>query len=463
MSAPGAGDRIAGLDRGVLLGLLMAALLLPVEVMVAGIRLTPYTLFLLVFILPFLQRFLLERSNRIAPADVLAALYVLWIGLAILFHYGPARIVFVVNQTVMLFGGYLAGRVLVRDAADHERFFRCFFNGLVILSPFVLIEFVTARLVLNDLIGLVVTTIPNAGNHSRLGFFRVQGVFESPILWGMFCSIAVANFFYVFYDGFLRRWSRTGFAAVLTFTSMSSAAVIALGLQLGLILWDRITGALRPKWFVLAYLALMILGLLQLVLPGGILAFVIDNFAFDSNTGWGRTVIFEYGSAEVLRHPLFGIGLGDWVRPWWKKGSVDNFWLLTAMRYGLPALLLLWIALAFHAAAIMRAPLDGPAARYRTGYLIAWAGLFFVLGTVHVWGAPSVFIMVYIGAGAWFYTAGETRAEDPAARRAARRAAAAAAPDPRQRAAPPARPPGPAPAAARRPRVRSLKRPRLSQ
>ena len=52
---------------------------------------------------------------------------------------------------------------------------------------------------------------------------------------------------------------------------------------------------------------------------------MIDNLAFDAKTGWGRTEIFQYGAAEVLRHPIFGIGLNDWVRPWWRKPSVDNF------------------------------------------------------------------------------------------------------------------------------------------
>ena len=28
----------------------------------------------------------------------------------------------------------------------------------------------------------------------------------------------------------------------------------------------------------------------------------------------------------------------------------------------------------------------------------------FILCTVHIWGAALVFVMLYIGAGAWFYT-----------------------------------------------------------
>ena len=49
---------------------------------------------------------------------------------------------------------------------------------------------------------------------------------------------------------------------------------------------------------------------------------------------------------EVGRHPVFGIGLNDWTRPWWraKMASFDNFWLLQAMRFGLPTLIFLALA-----------------------------------------------------------------------------------------------------------------------
>ena len=126
----------------------------------------------------------------------------------------------------------------------------------------------------------------------------------------------------------------------------------------------------------------------------------------------------------MLRHPLFGIGLSsDWGAPWWRPPSVDNYWLVVAMRYGLPALA---FTVAGHRAAcgadLARRGLTEEAASYRKGYLIALAGLFLVLGTVHIWGAVSVFIMFYLGAGAWIYAAEPRR---PGPRDAAPRAARA--------------------------------------
>ena len=50
----------------------------------------------------------------------------------------PSRAVYIVNQTVTIFGGYLIGRVMIRSAADYRRFFTCFFWALVIFLPFAL-------------------------------------------------------------------------------------------------------------------------------------------------------------------------------------------------------------------------------------------------------------------------------------------------------------------------------------
>ena len=105
-----------------------------------------------------------------------------------------------------------------------------------------------------------------------------------------------------------------------------------------------------------------------------------------------------------------GHGLtGDWERPSWLTSSVDNFWLVIAMRHGLPAIILLGFGLAAGMWAVIRAKsLDRTASQYRTGYVIALVGLYFTLATVHIWGDTSSFLMCFIGAGLWLASAGQT-------------------------------------------------------
>jgi len=418
--------RIAGISAGSLLGLFFASLLLPVEPEIAGLRLTPYNLLQIVFFVPLLFRLKNDPTNRIVALDLFMVLYVLWIGLSIYDNHGISRIVYIGNQTLTLLGSYLIGRVLIRSAEDYRLFFVYFFYSLAIMLPFAVIELFTRQMLLSNVLSKVVAVHSQAGQPPRLGLNRVQAFAEHSILFGLFCSIGVANLFYIHREEIVKRLSRTGLAAFMTFISLSSAPNIAMGLQVVLIAWDRTMRIFAFRWYVLAVGSAVLLGFAELALENGILGFVIENFAFDPTTGWGRMEVFEYGSAEVLRNPVFGIGLGDWVRPWWRKPSVDNFWLATALRFGLPALLILVVALGVHFVRIMvRGDVTETVANYRRGYLVAWAGLAFVLGSVNIWGSVGAMVMTYIGAGAWFYTSeprvpeAPARSERPAATRVA--------------------------------------------
>ncbi|WKL39822.1 O-antigen ligase family protein (plasmid) [Sinorhizobium meliloti] len=107
--------------------------------------------------------------------------------------------------------------------------------------------------------------------------------------------------------------------------------------------------------------------------------FYISHFTFDAQTGWYRLAIWEFGSASVLNHPILGIGLTEYARPsWMGSASVDNFWLLIAIRHGIPAVVLmlgscLWLtgAMAF------KKGLDEKEDTFRLSLLISLMALFF--------------------------------------------------------------------------------------
>ena len=198
---------------------------------------------------------------------------------------------------------------------------------------------------------------------------------------------------------FLKRLSRVGLCLAMVFMSLSSAPLISSGLQLMMITWDRLFAFLRARWFLLILLGLTTLGTLQLTLPGGLLTFIFDHFLLMPQTGYGRLEQLYWGSLSVMNHPFFGAS--DWVRPYYLGfGSIDNFWLVTAVRSGLPSLLLLWFAIAANVLGILTATdLDPVAQRYRRGYTIALTGLLMVLASVSIWGPVSTFVLTYIGAG----------------------------------------------------------------
>jgi hypothetical protein len=198
----------------------------------------------------------------------------------------------------------------------------------------------------------------------------------------------------------------------MTFMSLSSAPLLSIVLQTAMILWDKVT---HGSWKLLAFLVGSVYIFLELASNRGAVVIFIETMTFSPQSGWWRIHIWRYGSESVLNHPIMGIGLNDWVRPVWLTGSVDNFWLLMAMRHGLVGLAFLGVAVALHAAYVLRcSPSDEGTRSIRTGYAITLAGLIFVLSTVHVWNEVAVFVMFFFGAGAFLYNSTSSQATEVA-------------------------------------------------
>ena len=162
-AAEAAGAQVAGMSASAVIGLFFLALMLPIEPHVGPIRLTPYNALQIVLFIPLLLRFRNDPSNRLIPLDAFMALYVFWIALVIYHHHGTARAVYIVNQTVTIFGGYLIGRVLIRRAADYGRFFRYFFYELVFFLPFAVIELLTRHMIISEILAPISDVLPRAG------------------------------------------------------------------------------------------------------------------------------------------------------------------------------------------------------------------------------------------------------------------------------------------------------------
>ena len=418
----------------------------------------PYNALQIVLFIPLLLRFRNDPSNRIVPLDFFMAFYVFWIAVVIYHHHGTSRAVYIVNQTVTIFGGYLIGRVMIRNAADYRRFFTWFFWGSLIFLPFAVFELLTRQMLVSEILGKITPVHPRAGQPPRLGLFRVQGFTEHSILFGLYCSLGVANFFYIYRDELAKRLTRTGHGGLhdlhLALLGAEHRARDAdhadrLGPHAEDLRLPLVRARSSPSAWCVAFI--------QLGFENGLVGLVIDNLAFDPKTGWGRTEIFQYGASRscAIRSSASasttGCGPGG-VSPRSTTSGCSQPCASACRR-------------SWRSASASRCTASGScgsgssprmAASYRRGYLVAWVGLIFVLATVAIWGAVAVMVMAYIGAGAWFYTgdAGEApEAPPPPPGRCPphrpRRAAAAAGrrrrSGPRDRGGPAARAPRPTP------------------
>ena len=381
--------------------LFMIALIPPSYFFLGELRLSPMRVLLLATFVPLLFRLLSGAAGRLRAMDVLMMLFMAWIVVTLIYNNGLARFPFAMITMIELFGGYLIGRVLIRSETDFRRLFRYALWTMIFLFPFVVIELVGMRNLLQELSQRVLPTLQQGGGKDiRLGLLRVTAGFEHPILYGLFCSTTLATLFTMNRGRPFGRLIILGFVGFMTFASLSSAPLLALAIQIGLLAWGWITGNCWKLLLGLVVTAYVTVDLLSNRTP---ITILINYITFEPQTAWTRVLIWEYGSAEMWRHSIFGIGLNDWLRPAWLPPSVDNFWLVIGMRHGALGLAFLILAIGVGLWDVLNAKgLSNDARHLRKGYVITLVALFFTLTTVHVWGGTSSFVMLLLGAGHWF-------------------------------------------------------------
>jgi hypothetical protein len=405
-----AGRRILGVPVPVALFFLGMMLPTSIGVTAGGLRLSAYRVVLIVMFLPMLMQLLSGRRVRANAFDALVlghcalALISLinWGGLQQGIESGGIYI-------VEFAGAWLMGRVYIRSHADFHAFARAFVLIVVCMLAFTLPEALTSVHILHDGLAAISGGAPAPFIEQRMGLERTFGPFDHPILYGVFSAAAFSLAWYVVAEKRLTNFK--GMAQVLgvglaTFLSASGGPYLVLVMQGFVAAWERLFRNIRGRW-------LMLMGLFALVYLGIDLFsnrtpfhVFVTYFTFSTQSAYNRILLFDYGTAEVMRHPILGIGLGDWTRPVWMSDSMDNFWLLIAMRYGLPAwAMLVGLVLGLVVTAARRQDLPEAWKRARHAWAFTLFGIAVAAATVHLWNALFVLFLFLIGAGAWLVDA----------------------------------------------------------
>src|SRR5699024_297760 len=124
--------------------------------------------------------------------------------------------------------------------------------------------------------------------------------------------------------------------AMSTFFSLSSGALLAFIVQCGFIAYELVTAPNPRRWRVFAWGCVLGYIVLDLIAAKSPFHTLVHKATFSVGSSYNRILIWRYGTDNVVDNPIFGIGSNDWARPSWMGDSVDNFWLLFAMQYGLP-------------------------------------------------------------------------------------------------------------------------------
>ncbi|MEY4697214.1 MAG: hypothetical protein RIT14_1642, partial [Pseudomonadota bacterium] len=391
-------------------------MMLPTSVAVnaGGLRLSAYRLVLIFAVLPMLISLLSGQRSAPHLFDWLALGHAGWAMLALIKWGGLAQGIESGGiYVVECVGAYLMGRLYIRSFDDFAALARAYVLVVVGLLAFTLPEALTEIHVLHDGIAAVTGGAPAPFIEKRMGLERTFGPFDHPILYGVFSAAAFSMAFFLRAEARLTHYR--GMAQVLgvalaTFLSASGGPYVVAMMQAFVAAWERLLRPVAIRWRLLWLTFAAIYLWIDLMSNRSPFHVFVTYFTFSTVSAYNRILIFDYGSAEVLRHPIFGIGLGDWERPVWMSDSMDNFWLLIAVRYGLPAwamLVGLMIGLVF--AVSRRRGFPEPWQRARHAWAFTLFGISVAAATVHLWNALFVLFLFLIGAGAWFIDEAFTR------------------------------------------------------
>lgn len=385
--------------------LVVLSFLAPTELSVylAGLRLPPHRLVLLI-VFPFALMRLLSGRVRIKPFDIPFLLYSVWSASIFAVHSGFEGFVFGGSLALESLGSYVAARAFIRTREQFVATFGLLMTVVAAAGLIALPETLLGSHFTHDTLQSITGYVVQRSIEMRKGLTRAYGTFDHPIHLGSFCASVLALSWYTTTSTSLR-FRRIAIVLVATLTAVSSAPFLCIGLQAGLMLWEKVTRGMPHRvWVAVAVLAGLYIGA-SAVMTRSPIAFVATGMTLDPWTGFYRLMIWQYGLENVWANPWIGIGQGEWVRPEWMASStVDAFWLVIMISQGLPAFALLvtgLLLLTWRVAKRIRTTRDLAERRIARGWVISFIALALLTCTVHVWNVVYAYLFFFFGSAGW--------------------------------------------------------------
>lgn len=386
----------------------LLGVIFPLYFYAGSLSLSPLRVVLLLMVVPATIGVFSGKAGRVLPTDWLLVLFIVWATVTMMINNPKMVVQNMGSNGIELLGGYMIGRLYIRTPEQFMALCRALIVIVIGLFPFMIYETLTGDPIILSTIRKIpgFFTAANVNVDKRMNLERVQSVFSHPIHHGLFCSIVFSLVFVAFRGVYTtaKRWLIAGVVGVAVFLSLSSGAFLAMVLQLGLIFWHFLFRNNDRKWTILLALSVVAYVTVDLLSNRTPIKVFMSYATFSPHTAYWRSLIFEWGMVNVWANPIIGLGLNNWVRPnWMNSGSMDNFWLVMAVRHGIPGFLLIAAA---YADVVRRVGFrdfrnDPSMMQIRLAWMFIFCGLSFTLSTVHIWTAVFSFVFFFLGAGVW--------------------------------------------------------------
>jgi hypothetical protein len=369
---------------------------------ISDLRLSLHRVVFLVFI-PFAVWRLLTRPDcRLQAYDIPFFGLAIWQTFAFSYHDGSSGFVFGGSWALESLGGYIIARAYIRDLETLQAAVRVVFCSIVVAGLLAMLDTLTGSYFIHEKLRQLLGGGPVPQVEFRKGIVRAGSTFDHPIHYGTYCASMFA-LVWMSEPEKTRRYIRAVVIAVAAMLSMSSAPLLSLGMQGGLMVWNKATASMTLRTpITLAIIAGLYVGA-ALVANRAPLQILISIATFDPWTGYYRMLIWEHGLENLWTSPWIGIGTADWERPKWMASStIDAYWLVLPLRAGIPAFLLLVTGIGLIGYRVVkrgRNSTDGLRRNMSAGWMMSLVAICLLGATVHFWNVPHALFYFFLGLG----------------------------------------------------------------
>lgn len=375
-----------------------------------SLRLEPYRVLLIIFFFKLLNKNINDKLYRILICFVLLSTFSLFInhGLSVAIPSGGIMYLEVCVS-------YMIGAAYVKNVTDHEKYFRMLTSIYTLLAIPALIEFFTGYKVIHDLFEKITGNIqldPNlyTTDYIRLGFTRTTTVFSHPILYGI-SAVTIMPIIIAINENYKIRLTKLliNLFGIITalITSITSAAIISLILQQIFKKWYYVKDKIGSLKNIIITSVFLLMIVIQLGSNQGLIKFLAMSLTLDPGTAYYRMLQWKFTSDDIANNVYFGIGFHEFTHPDWFNNSVDSYWLLNMLQFGLFSQL----ALIFFYIQILRKTFIETNLPEKFNLLIAYRtmliSIFFSGLTVDFFDRMQPMLYFILGTASWLFIEGK--------------------------------------------------------
>jgi O-Antigen ligase len=393
------------------LKLLVATLFLPegLSFFIGDFRLSLTRVLIIIFSITAVFRRVITPGLIFVPSDVMAPAAAVWMMLAGTVTGGLIGLKGAGIDAIEFAGSYYVFRHLLGPIDSSVRVISFACKVMILVVGIALLDPLTGKLFTYEFVkeftGYVKQSYEEAiALHQvtvyRNGVIRAMGPLEHSIMFGTVC-VWFGTLAFITFPSRLFGWSIAGVALIGVWFSQARGPLLGYIVAFALAIFYVATKQFAARWKVIGLLAFLATAFIFSYSRSPI-ATLMRLFWLDPETGWYRQAIWDTALPLVIRSPIFGTGSSwDWqAHGILVSSSVDAFWLMAAMRFGIPGSVLIFLTMV---GAFWLGPLDK--SRHLSheemrlslalGILVATA--VFLGFTVHFWGTCWILLGAFPG------------------------------------------------------------------